>query len=255
MIIIPRIARTDLNTPFLHIMVQGVNKEYIFKTNMLAKYYLNLLRKNYKDYEVTMIAYCIMQNHAHLLLHTENLSDLAHFMQKVNLVFAQTYNNLNDRCGAVFRNRYKAEPIYDMKHLINCIKYIHMNPVKAGIVDICEDYRYSSYLSYLNHGPITKSKIMVDTFGKDYNFSEFLDTDVKYKFMDVEPLSSKDIFSLMDSYISDFFSKNGLELSDFFSKKSTLSDLLEYLKYDCGFRYKDIIKRLDVSYSLFQKIK
>ena len=130
----PRKARKDLDAKFLHIMIQGINKEYIFEKEKYIKMYLSIFNNYIKQYEITLISYCIMNSHAHFLIHTLNIKELGSFMQKVNLVFSQRYNELENRVGVIFRNRYKAEPIYDKKYLINCIKYIHNNPVKAKIV-------------------------------------------------------------------------------------------------------------------------
>ena len=65
MIFIPRAARKDLNTPFLHTMVQGVNKEYIFYKEEYIEKYLDIIEQNKKDYDIDIIAFCMMNNHAH----------------------------------------------------------------------------------------------------------------------------------------------------------------------------------------------
>ena len=64
----PRIARKNIETPFLHVMVQGVNKEYIFNNDEYIKMYLELIEKNKVEYDVTILAYCVMTNHAQLLM-------------------------------------------------------------------------------------------------------------------------------------------------------------------------------------------
>ena len=69
----PRLARKDFKTPFLHVMVQGINKEYIFSKDDYIKTYLELLHKYLKDFPITIIAYCIMHNHAHLLVYVEDI--------------------------------------------------------------------------------------------------------------------------------------------------------------------------------------
>ena len=71
-------------------------------------------------------------------------------MRQVNTIYAMYYNRKNNRCGYVFRNRYKAEEIKDLSHLLSCINYIHSNPVKAGICNGKGDYKYSSYNDYKN---------------------------------------------------------------------------------------------------------
>ena len=148
---LPRIARKDLGSPFFHVMVQGVNKEYIFYDNEHIERYLDIIQKNKRDYEFTIIAYCIMNNHAHFLIYAKDIEQFGKFMQKINLIYAQFYNREQKRCGVLFRNRYQAEAILTKQYLINCIKYIHDNPLKAGIVKRSEDYKYSSCSNYMKN--------------------------------------------------------------------------------------------------------
>ena len=153
----PRIAMRDYNTSFFHIMVQGIRKEYIFNENNDINTYLKLIYKYIQKYNVKIIAYCIMNNHAHLLIYVEEIKELSEFMRSINTTYALYYNKKYKRTGYVFRNRYKAEPIFDEIHLINCMNYIHDNPVKAKICNSIKDYKYSSYREYRsNSGEIIK---------------------------------------------------------------------------------------------------
>lgn len=84
----PRQARKDLNTPFIHVMIQGVNKEYIFYKKEYIEKYMEIMKKNQKDYDFIIIAYCMMNNHAHFLVYTEDIEEFGRFMQKTNLIYA-----------------------------------------------------------------------------------------------------------------------------------------------------------------------
>ena len=193
----PRNPRSSIDTPFLHIMVQGVNKEYIFSTERYIKKYLFLINKYSKEFKINIIAYCIMNNHAHLLIYTEHLDKLAKFMQKVNLKYSYFYNQKEKRVGVLFRNRYKSEAIYNIKYLINCIKYIHMNPVKAGMVKNCEDYPFSSYSDYLYNQGISQSPIVLETLGKDFSVI-VSNNSTDYLFIDNDNHNSNDISKYMN---------------------------------------------------------
>ena len=184
--IIARVARKDLNSQFIHVMVQGVNKEYIFKNRDYVESYLNIINENKIKFELTIIAYCVMSNHAYFLIYTKDIEQLGKFMHKVNLLYSNLYNQRENRCGVIFRNRYRAEPIKDMKYLINCIKYIHDNPVKAGMVPKCEDYKYSSYKDYINNEGVTQTEIMKTMFGEKCNYSLQFKSAYEKKFMDIE---------------------------------------------------------------------
>ena len=78
-IIISRIARKDLNTPFLHVMVQGVNREYIFGKEEYIDSYLEIVNKNKEKFDFTIMAYCIMSNHAHFLMYAEDVGEIGTF--------------------------------------------------------------------------------------------------------------------------------------------------------------------------------
>ena len=88
-----------------------------------------------------------------MLLYANDIKQISNFMKNINSIYAMYYNKKTDRVGYVFRNRFKSVPIMDRKQLYTCIKYIHMNPVKAGKVKEESDYRYSSYNDYLTSLP------------------------------------------------------------------------------------------------------
>lgn len=146
----PRINRKYYISSFLHIMVQGINKEDIFKNDYYKKVYLNLIIKNLKEYNLKLLSYVIMDNHAHMLITYNKIEELSSFMHVINTKYAKFYNKKENRVGYVFRDRYKCEQIKDEKHLFNVLPYIHYNPVKAKIVDSPEKYKFSSYNDYIN---------------------------------------------------------------------------------------------------------
>ena len=144
----PREARNYHNGNLYHVMVQGINKEKIFDKDIEKKIYIKLMFENAFSNNIKIIAYCIMDNHAHLLLSIKDISSMSNFMKIINLKFAIIYNEIQNRVGVVFRNRFKSELIYDEKYFYNCVRYIHNNPVKAGIVDNAKNYKFSSANNY-----------------------------------------------------------------------------------------------------------
>ena len=141
----PRFPRTYLKTTTFHVITQGINKNYIFKNPEDIKYYIKVIYKLKEQCKIKIIAYCIMNNHAHILIETDKINNLSKYMQRLNTVYAKYYNKKYSRVGYVFRDRYKSEGIYNEEHLYNCIKYIYDNPVKAGICERPEEYPYSNY--------------------------------------------------------------------------------------------------------------
>ena len=95
----PRRARKTLSTSFFHVIVQGVNREYIFEKDTYKRKYLNLLKEAKKEYEIEIISYVIMSNHVHILIYTEQIAELSNFMKKVNEDYARYYNYIENRVG------------------------------------------------------------------------------------------------------------------------------------------------------------
>lgn len=183
----PRIARKDYKTNYFHIIVQGMNKEWIFKKEKYLKKYRELLLNNKENYDIKILAYCIMNNHAHILIYCEKIEELSQYMKSVNTSYANYYNTIEERVGHVFRNRYEAEEINSERYLLNCIAYIHNNPVKAGMVRKASDYKYSSYNNYINKTGIITNTILKLIFGTSTNYLE------QYRVIHKEEYSFKDI--------------------------------------------------------------
>lgn len=148
----PRISRNNITSKYIHVIVQGIKKEYIFQENEYKQEYIKLLDKIVKEFASTKIlAYCIMDNHAHLLIYTDEIEELSKIMSRVNTSYAIFYNKNTNRVGYVFRNRYYTQQIVNEKHLFNTLVYIHKNPVKANMVEKERNYKYSSYNSYVQN--------------------------------------------------------------------------------------------------------
>ena len=170
----PRFPRNYLNTCFFHAMTQGINKMYIFNESEDIKKYIKIMYELTEEEKIKIIAYCIMNNHAHILIETNNIEELSNYMLRLNCKYARYYNKKYNRVGYVFRNRYKSEAIYNEQHLCNCINYIYNNPVKAGMCNKPEEYKYSNYRPIENN--INESDIFIDTEeDKERNCEEIIE--------------------------------------------------------------------------------
>ena len=250
----PRIARKNLNTPFLHVMVQGVNKEYIFDSNERIELYLRIINENIRDYELTIMAYCMMNNHAHFLVYVEDIKELGKFMHKCNLQYAQIYNREKNRVGVLFRNRFQTEPIYNEKYLINCIKYIHQNPVKAKMVNKCEDYKYSSYNDYKNNVGITQSKIVKELFGEKCDYIKLFQESFNKRQMDIveEQVDTEDYIA---EGIKGYQAESSKSLIEILSNRETFKNLIFFLKENCGLKYEEIKNYFKISRGTMDSLK
>ena len=107
----PRRARRDLGSSYLHVIVQGIEKKYIFEKEQYKKEFKRLMVSKAKKYEVKLLGYCNMDNHTHILLFSEDIKNVGKYMKSVNTSFAHFYNKAEKRVGYVFRDRYLSEAI------------------------------------------------------------------------------------------------------------------------------------------------
>ena len=144
----PTKRRQKSFTDFYHVIVKGINKEKIYNQQREKIYFKKIILKYLKKYDVEIYAYCIMSNHAHLIIKAE-LQVLSLFMAVVLAEYANYYNYKHYRNGHVFQNRFKSFPIESEEYLWQCFYYIHLNPVKAKITGKMNRYQYSSAQEYI----------------------------------------------------------------------------------------------------------
>lgn len=153
----PRKARKKSTSGIYHIMLRGINKQDIFQDEDDKRKFINTLVK-YKSicgYEI--YGYCLMNNHIHLLF-KEGTEMVSNAIQRIGVSYAYWYNLKYERYGHLFQDRFKSESVEDDRYLLTVLRYIHNNPVKAGIVKKAGQYRWSSYLDYTK-----REAILTDT--------------------------------------------------------------------------------------------
>lgn len=132
-----------------HVTNRGLERRPVFRTPEDADRFLALLGETSRDHGVEVHAFCLMGNHYHLLLRTPR-GNLSRAMRHVDGVYTQRFNRAHGRDGPLFRGRYAAVLVQADKHLVCAARYIHLNPVEAGLVDRPEAWPLSSYAGYLD---------------------------------------------------------------------------------------------------------
>ena len=112
--------------------------------------FIDLLIEVSEIFNVNIAAYCLMKNHYHILLQTPD-GNISRCMRHLNSVYTQRYNRRHGFDGQLFRGRYKSILVCNDSHLLQLVRYIHKNPVKAGMVKDMPDYEWSSYKGYLSY--------------------------------------------------------------------------------------------------------
>jgi len=141
--------RIRSRTGIYHIMCRGNNKQDIFLADGDMNKYYYLLAEAKKKYDFDLHAFCFMSNHVHLIIH-ERTDSISEIMRCINSGYGVFINRKNERVGHIFQGRFRSEPIEDDSYLLSAVRYVHNNPVKAGMVESPEDYYWSSYRGYLD---------------------------------------------------------------------------------------------------------
>ncbi len=145
----PRMARQKSESGIYHVMLRGINQQQIFEDDEDRQRFLQTLQNYKAPCGYIVYAYCLMGNHVHLLL-KEGKEELSLVFKRIAGSYAYWYNWKYHRCGHLFQDRFKSEPVEDDGYFLMVLRYIHQNPVKAGICRSAEDYAYSSMREYLS---------------------------------------------------------------------------------------------------------
>jgi len=149
-----------------HVMSRGLNHEKIFENDNLKSFYLNLLKEKSRKFRIRIFAYCIMDNHSHLVL--ENSSGrMSDMFRILNGQYASYYRKKMGGQGYVFQDRFKSTIIQNDYYLISALIYTLLNPVKAGIVEDYSEYPWASTKEYFvdNKSSIVDVDFVLALFG------------------------------------------------------------------------------------------
>ena len=161
--LLPRKARQKSESNIYHVIMRAINRQRLFIDDEDHHRFLQTLKFYKKTSGYEIYAYCLMNNHIHLLLKV-GPEPLEQIMRRICGKFVYWYNRKYDRVGYLFQDRFKSEPVEDDQYFLTALRYIHQNPLKAGLVKDIKQYRWSSYNAYLNRDHL------VDT---DFAFSLF----------------------------------------------------------------------------------
>lgn len=171
-----------------HITARGNNRANIFKEKIDFYMYFKIMNECIAyyndikyDYNYETLCYCLMTNHVHLLIKANN-KEVSHLIRKLNSTYAKYFNNKYEAVGHLYQDRYYSEIVKDDKQILEASRYIHLNPVRANIVELPEHYTYSSYKMYIGREceNIINSENLLWYFNKDRNkYKQFVEQGIK----------------------------------------------------------------------------
>jgi putative transposase len=128
-----------------HAIQRGNNREPTFAAEEDYRFYLDCLRKAAKAHGLAVHAYALMTNHVHLLVTPDHERSLPGVLQSVGRRYVQYFNYTYRRTGTLWEGRYRATVVDSERYLLTCMRYVELNPVRAGMVGRPIDYRWSSF--------------------------------------------------------------------------------------------------------------
>ena len=169
----PRIARHKPEGAIFHIMSRSISEVNLFKTDADKTKYMQLIKEYQKIYSFKVYAYCLMDNHLHLIV-DPNGADISKIMHCINFKYAGYFNVAHKRHGHLFQDRFKSKVIGSDRYLIALSAYIHNNPLDIkGYENNPESYKFSSLAVYLGLRKdaynIVDKKVILNHFDKDKN--------------------------------------------------------------------------------------
>jgi len=257
-LILPRHARIQSPTDYYHVMMRGNNRESIFNSDDQKRFFLKSLKKHCEDHSVDIAAYCLMDNHVHIVVKAD-ATNLTNAVKCINTRYAMNFNRLRDRVGHVFQDRYKSQAITDERYLLQVIRYVHNNPVKAKMVESFKDYSWSSYNEYVKRNSIVgnqqKELILGYFSGSVGQFEEFHKQKDNLEYLEVKEDIVRERLETAQDIISEYFTKKGLiEAKQLKQNPFYLEELIQNLLEKSKLTHRQIAALLSISNNIVHKV-
>ncbi len=251
----PRQAREKGEFSTYHIIQRGNDRKEIFLSYHDKNRFIETLVKMKNKYNFIIYAYCLMDNHIHLLIN-DNGNDISKLMKSINVSYVLYFNRKYKRCGHFFQNRFISELITDDTYLLEVSKYIHNNPVKASIVQRPEDYRWSSYGDYMGNVTLgfTDIRKVLDAFSnirskaiKEYkHYVNKIDNTVRIMDIEDHQDNMKENTVFIDSVTNAkeiliyMLADRNLTMEECISNKDIRNEMMRYLRKNSNLTLKEM---------------
>lgn len=240
----PRTARVKSRSGIYHIILRGINRENIFGDDEDRNRFILTMEQCKEKCGYEIYAYCLMSNHVHILLR-ENNETISQILKRISSSYVHRYNSKYKRCGHLFQERFRSEPVEDDQYFLTVLRYIHQNSLKAGLVKCLEDYKWSSYLEYIRKPRLVDRELGLGLVSQDSadrieafkRFNNSINTDVCLELEDKPAgISDKELISVIKA-------KYGIEPNEIKNEKEQVqTQILRELKNDIGASLRQISK-------------
>lgn len=165
---------------YYHIYNRGVEKRKIFANEENYRFLLRRIKKFLPEYPIAFISYCLMPTHYHFFVRPEKDDVVSPFLQRLFNSYTQAFNKQEKRLGTLFEGRAKSVLVDDAGYFFHISRYIHLNPVVAGLVKKPEDWQYSNYREFigLRQGTLYEANFVREHFGSPEAYRQFVESDI-----------------------------------------------------------------------------
>jgi putative transposase len=174
----PKRAIEFINGCYYHVYNRGFDRNPIFYNPSDYLFALDLIQKYFKEYFISIIAYCLMPNHYHFLLRQDGDLPLCEAIRDTFNTYVQGLNKKAKRHGALFQGRFNAIMINDEEYLIHLCRYIHRNPIDSfkPLVGRLEDWAYSNYPEWIGrrNGKLVDRNFVKGCFANGAEYEAFV---------------------------------------------------------------------------------
>ena len=222
------------NSKIYHIIIKGIDESTIFYDDEDRNVFFNKLKVTKKKFKYKILAYCLMNNHVHLVISIEN-ENLSKGIQSLIIRYASYFNRKYDRKGPFVQNRFNSKKVESQRYFLEVCRYVHRNPEKAGI-EKTEKYRWSSYLEYIGKEKIIDRRFLMHYLGNDINnFIEY--TTKKESKQEVDRLAD---FEMIRKLSDDIVIKIILEKFKF----NSVDEIINYFKNEKNYEKIKTLKEI-----------
>ncbi|MEH7222985.1 transposase [Bacillus sp. JJ1566] len=253
---LPRVARIKSRSGIYHVILRGVNKQTIFEDDEDRLRLLGVLRKFKKSCDYKLYAYCLMDNHIHLLIR-ETDEPIGQSIKRISSSYVYWYNMKYERCGHLFQERFRSESVDSKRYFLRVLRYIHQNPVKAGLAGNVFEANWTSLNEYFGGTGLVDVDLGLSLFsggeGKTatQRFVDFMSAQ-----NDDECLDYWDRARLTDSEVREYLQEMGIPSTSALQQmeRDERDSVLSQLKETTGISIRQISRVTGISKSVIHRV-
>ncbi|MDP4086779.1 MAG: transposase [Bacillota bacterium] len=252
----PRKAREKSSNDTYHIMLRGINKQTIFEDDEDKTRFLNTLKRYKEISKYQLYGYCLMDNHIHLLI-KELEEPISESIKRISSSYVYWYNMKYERCGHLFQERFKSENVESIVYFLTVLRYIHQNPVKAGLAKNVFECEWTSINEYLHKVKIVDIDKVLCLFSPYRASAIKLFVNYMKKPSDDQCLDFKVKVRITDSEVIEYLHKLGIKSVSLLQQmeKENRDTTIAMLKELNGVTVRQLSRITGISKSTIQRIR